>query len=114
MMTSEQSKMVSLVYRQFASSEELGWGELDENLCLLEYLDDDQLHREADVLLSKHQQGKPECRVKHEISACFVPKIIEAVSVILELYKETGNLHKNNRYVLQYYLALSQINHIVS
>lgn len=114
MMTSEQSKIVSQVFRQFASSEELGWGELDDNLCLLEYLDDDQLHREADVLLTKHQRGNPECRVKHDKSACFVPKIIEAVSIILELYKETGNLHKNNKYVLQYYLALTQISHIIS
>lgn len=107
MMTPEQVKNVTHVYNKFMNSEKRGWDELDNCLELLEFIDDDQLHREASVMYDKHRHGAS-CHVDHPESDCFVPHIIEAISAILELYMDTGNMHKNNRYILQYYLALSQ------
>lgn len=114
-MNSDQAKNVALVYRRFIASEKFGicggegmWDGLDDYMDQLEYLDDNQLHREADVVLMGHKQGKPDCGQNHTQSECFISQIVDAVDAILEQYKETGNLHKNNKYILQYYLAISQ------
>lgn len=115
MMTPDQVRIVAQVYRRFAESEDRPWDSLDDNLWPLEWLDNDQLHRECDVLLEKHRQGKPRCDVEHKKeNECFVPTIIDAVVAILDLYKKTGYMHKNNRYILEYYLALTQIGMIIS
>jgi hypothetical protein len=109
MMNQEQVRVVAQVYRQFLSSEETrGWEAIDDYLNNLGYIDDDQLVREAEVVFLHHKTGKARCDKDHPESECFVPKVVEAVQAILELYKEGGQLHKNNRYVLEYYLAVDQ------
>lgn len=109
MMTKEQSNTVTLVFNKFFNDEnDESWSEIDHYLSLLDFIDDDQLYREADVLYSIHTRGEPMCEVDHPREECFIPLIIEAVGAILELYRETGNLHKNNKYILEYYLALTQ------
>lgn len=107
-MTKDQAKIVAYVYRKFLENENRGWDEMDDYLEILEYLDDDQLYREADILLDKHTGKKLVCNMKHKNNRCFLSETIEAVLAILELYKDTSDLHKKNRYILQYYLALSQ------
>lgn len=114
MMNSEQKKNVTAVYNQLINSEARGWDGIDEYLEMLEYLDDDQLHREADVLFSAHKNKPMGCPYPHkDPTNCFVKRVIEAAEAILELYKETGQMHKNNRYILQNYLALAQSEQIV-
>jgi hypothetical protein len=109
MMNQEQVRVVAQVYREFLASEEnRGWEGIDDYLETLQFLDDDQLGREAEVVLIQHRKGKAKCDKDHPESECFVPKIIEAVQAILDLVKETGHLHKNNRYILEYYLAVNQ------
>lgn len=109
MMTQDQVKIVTRVYNKFFESEtSSSWTEIDHYLSLLEFIDDDQLFRESDVLYSAHNRGIPTCDLNHPREECFIPIIMDAVKAILDLYKETNYLHKNNRYILQYYLALSQ------
>jgi hypothetical protein len=114
MMSPEQTKIVTVVYDRFISNESRGWDGVDEYLEMLEYLDDDQLHREADVLFSTHKSKSMGCPYRHkDPNACFVKHILEAVEAILDLYKETGQMHKNNRYILANYLALTQSEQII-
>lgn len=115
MMTQDQVKNVTHIYSLFIQSETArGWNELDDVLEYLEYLDDDQLHREADVIYEIHKRGNVKCKSDHEQSKCAVPRIVDAVGAILDLYKETNQLHKNNRFILEYYLAYQQCGWIVS
>jgi len=113
MMSPEQVKTVTYVYHALIQNEERGWDGLDDCMDLLENLDDDQLYREVDVLLTKHLQGKPRCKIKHNEAECFIPRLIEAVSSIAELYKKTGYMHKNNRYILMSYLGLQEVGEIL-
>lgn len=114
MMTSDQARAVAQVFRRFVNSEDRPWDDLDEQLNMLDWLDDDQLHREADVVFEQHKNKNTRCSVPHKNDECFVPTIIEAVNAILELYKETGQMHKNNRYILQYYIGLTHIGMILA
>jgi hypothetical protein len=91
-----------------------GWTNLDGYLELLEFLDDLQLYKECELLYSYHKYKNMGCNYEHKLgSVCLVKNILEAVDAILELYKETGNLHVKNRYILAHYLALSQIGKIL-
>lgn len=108
-MNPDEVKNVKLVYRHFMATEEnRSWDELDDFMDKLEYLEDFQLHREADVVYTMHKNGDVGCGVEHPQSECFVSNIIEAVGSILDLYKETHDLHPENKYILQYYLAVNQ------
>lgn len=107
-MTTEQRKIVTEVYNHLLESENRGWDGLDDYIGFLDYLDNDQLHREADVVYSKHRLGPTKCAQDHTKEKCFIPVLIEAVDAILELYKESGSLHEKNKYILQYYIAMNQ------
>lgn len=113
-MSAVESKVVTEVYLKFIETEKRGWTAVDDYLEMLDFLDDDQLHREADVIHSRHSVGNARCDTDHKKSECFVPTIVEAVGYVLDLYKDTGNMHPKNKYILQCYLALSQAGAIVS
>jgi hypothetical protein len=109
MLTPEQSKNITYLYTKFLESEVKTWTSLDSFLELLEFLDDDQIYRECEVLYSFHRVKNMGCPYDHGVGVtCFVPRVLEAVESILELYKDTGNLHPKNRYVLVTYLGLCQ------
>lgn len=117
MMTQDQAKTVSMVYRKFLAQEDTNgddWTILDEYMEKLDWLDNDQLAIEAEVKYNEHKSGEPRCQYPHDEKECFVLVIIDAVMAILDLYKKTKNLHEKNRYILSYYLALSQANFIIS
>jgi hypothetical protein len=114
MLDSHQIKILTHLYNQFLDSEKKGWTNLDDFLELLEFLDSDQLYREADLLYTHHKNRNMGCPYKHSNGTeCFVKPLLEGVEAILNLYLETGNMHPNNRYILQYYLALAQDGQIV-
>lgn len=117
MMTPDQAKTVSTVYRKFVAQDESNsddWTVLDEYMEKLDWLEDHQLTIESEVKYNEHKSGEARCQYPHEKTECFVPVIMDAVMAILDLYKKTGNLHEKNRYILMYYLALSQANFIVA
>jgi hypothetical protein len=114
MMTPDQARNTAKVYRMLMDSEdESSWDEVDTCLDLLEYLEDEQLVIEAGVVFSQHGGGQVTLSTEHPGSKQAATDIVDAVSSILSLFSETQNLHKNNRYILQYYLALSQVGEIV-
>lgn len=113
MMTNDQRRVVVQVYTHFLENESRGWDGLDDYMDHLDYLDNDQLHREADMIYSIHVNGDARCQQEHAKEKCLIPLLIESVGAILDLYKETGNLHEKNRYVLQYYLAMNQASMIL-
>jgi len=114
MMDHEEKELVTYVRSHLLKNEERGWDALDNYILYLEYLDNDQLHREADVVYSEHNKGRVRCENKqHPREQCFIPDLHEAVGIILGLYKETGQLHDKNRYILQYYLAMTHAKMIV-
>lgn len=114
MMTPDQVKNVTLVYSELMRRESGNtWDNIDDLLDLLEYLEDDQLFREASVIEEIHKRGSVKCEVEHPIESCFMPKLVDAAGAILSLYRENRELHKNNRYILMYYLAFQQAGMIV-
>lgn len=111
MMSKEQISTVVKVYRKFHDLDliDTQWTELDEYMYLLDWLEDKQITIEASVLLKNQSSGNPRCNSKHSQSECFVPTILEAIGYILELYSNTNKLHIKNRFILQYYISISQI-----
>lgn len=115
MLTTDQAKNIIYLYGAFLEAEKKGWSKIDDYLEILEYLDDDQLHRECEALYSIHRTKKMGCPYEHKDGiVCFVIRILEAVEAITDLYKETSSLHIKNRYILCHYLALCQDGQIVS
>ena len=112
MMTTDQIKTVTQVYTRFMESEVPNqWDALDDLLSLLESLTDKEIYVEAEIVRKKHIKGAISCKSIHAVGSedCLAPKISEAGQAICELYAETGELHKNNRYILSYFIALDQV-----
>jgi len=113
MLTSEQAKNIIYVYSFLMETETNGWDRLDNHLEMLEWLDDLQLYREAEVLYSYHRNKTMGCGKTHKPGVgCTVKFIMEAVDSIIQLYEETDNLHPKNKYILSYYIALCKEGHI--
>lgn len=107
-MTQEQTQIVDLVYQRFMDSEDERpiWNPIDETMYKLQWIDSDQLIREAKIVSAEHVNGKIKCNMPHHNSDCFAPKIVQAAAIILNRYDMTGELASIHKYVLQYYLAL--------
>ncbi len=116
MMDAAQKEVVSLVYRRFLESESADkWTDLDENCIFYDWLMDNEIVLESMVKLSGHSKGAFRCNLDHkQPQDCFAPYILEAVEAIVDLYKETEDLHPHNRYILIFYLVMSEMNLIYS
>lgn len=116
MMTPDQVQIVTKVYRKFYENDNKNeeWTPVDESMSLLDWLTNDELVQETEIRYFRQKNGNPRCGVDHPGKECFVPIVLDAVLAILDLYKETKNLHPNNRFVLQYYLSLSHVGAIRS
>jgi len=112
-MTSDQKELVRQAYSHLIGREDRGWDSLDDYIDYLEYLDDDQLSREAGVIYLSHA-GAVGCGENHPREECFIPVLVEASAAILDLYAESGSMHEKNKYILQYYLAMNQAGMIVA
>jgi hypothetical protein len=111
MLTPDQAKNVSDVYRRLEKSEERGWDPIDDTLYILDFLSDHELVIETEILILKHKKGSLGCLAEHEKhpqSECYSNKIMEAAENIVELYKSNSYLPEKSKYILQYYLALTQ------
>ncbi|MCX9024621.1 MAG: hypothetical protein OIN85_00830 [Candidatus Methanoperedens sp.] len=107
MMSSDQKKVVIQTYNHLIENEKRGWDDLDDYMEYLDYLDNAQLKREVDVIYANHRGQTVKCQQNHAKEKCFIPVLVEAVNAILELYKDKEDMHKKNRYILQYYLAMN-------
>lgn len=113
MLSTEQAKNITFVFSKLLVSEKETWDDMDNLIEMLDFLDDRQICIESEVLSIRHSNLNMGCPIKHTGDLCFVKNILEAVESIVELYKETGNLHPNNRYILSYYLAFYQSGYII-
>jgi hypothetical protein len=117
MMSIEQAAAVKTVYMRFMEneavaekSEKTNWTDVDDNLEIIGFMLDEELIREIEIKYLDHSKsGVFRCYQDHKQELCIAPHILEAVGGILELYEETGELHAKNRYILSYYLALSEL-----
>ena len=114
MMTPEQARIVKMVYSRFIKSEEDGWSEIDNNLEFFSFLTDGETILEAQIKFLRHSKGTFRCFQEHSSEECVAPLILEAVGIILELYEINRMLHEKNRYILTYYLAMSELGLIFS
>lgn len=114
-MTPEKTKVVEEIYNFLLTSEtNAPWDDLDDQMMHLEYLEDSQILRETEVQFMYHSRGKIRCYSEFCNQGCYADKIVMAVTYILDLHKGDGAISKENRYVLESYLALSHIHMIVS
>ena len=118
MMTKEQSNVVKIVYSRFMESESESkfaiWGDLDCNLEFMDSLTDNELVKESEIKLFEHSKGTFRCAQDHDQSICFAPFILDAAQAITALYRDTNELHPKNRYILTYYLSMSEMRLIYS
>lgn len=110
MMTPEESAIVKIVYERFLSSEKLNWDEIDDNLELVGFMSDKELVVECTIKFMDHSFGRFRCAKEHiDGDICFAPLILEAVGSVIKLYDTTQSLHERNKYVLSYYLVMSEL-----
>lgn len=113
-LTENQQHTIDVVFKRFQDIDNnYNWTKIDDFMVYLEYLDDAELACEADVLFEKHKLGEPSCPSKHPKEECLVPLIMESVDCILNLYKDFGTLEPTNRYIVQYYIALTGTGDII-
>ncbi len=114
MMTKEESDAVKIVYNRLMDSEEENWSPIDDNLELCSYLSDSELVTESSIKYVVHSQGVFRCSQEHDLQFCMAPRILDAVEAILALYWQTKELHPKNKYILEYYLTMSEMGMIFS
>ena len=111
MMSRDEYNLVKTVYNRFMSCEEEGtWGSLDDMMEHMEYLTDREVVIEAEFKMEIHIEKGIKCNQNHAVTDCFSPTILEAVKSIVALFNETNSLHPKNRYILSYYMALCEMN----
>lgn len=109
MMTPDEIEIVKIVYQRFLESEDQIWTDVDSTLEMFEYLTDDEIIVESEVKIGKHAKNGIRCSLQHDRIDCFSPYILEAAEAIVKLYNNTNQLHPKNRYILSYYLAMSEV-----
>lgn len=117
MMSKEEKDVVTVVYRRFLESEsDDSWTDLDEKILMLDWLTDQQMISEATLkYLSHSKEGTIfRCMQNHSQADCFSPFILQAVESIVLLFSDTNYLHERNRYILMFYLAMSDLGLIFS
>jgi hypothetical protein len=110
-MTEEQTQIIDAVFQRFIDSENQRpiWNPIDEAMYKLQWIDSDQLVREASIISYEHKHGKVRCNMQHNQSVCFAPKIVQAAQILLTDYESTRNLPAAHKYMLQYYLSLHHL-----
>jgi hypothetical protein len=117
MLNSDERDVIKKVYAKFVESDTAGnegWSDIDENMSYLAYLTDAEVIIEAAAKIHQQKLGNPRCNLDHPTTECFVPTVLEAADIVIDLYTKTGHLPNKNRFLLEYYLTLSFIGYIVS
>jgi hypothetical protein len=109
-----QFDSIDLVYNKILQYEKAQWGPHDDQLACLDWLTNDELYRESELLFERQRKLNPRCLLDHPISECMIPTLFIAVSTILSLYRDTNELLDKYRYILKYYLLMNQCGFIVT
>lgn len=106
----ERTEVIDIVYERFMESEEdLMWTDLDDNLEWFSILTDKELVNETEIKLFEHAKGTLRCKQEHSHEYCFAPLILEAAQSISLFFKKSKVLSVRHKYVLTYYMALSEL-----
>ena len=108
-MQEKHRNILKIVYERFIDNEGNGWNEIDENLSYYEWLTDEDLIAEAGVKHSRHSKGIFRCKDNHEQIHCFAPVLLQAVTIILNVWNNEKILEDRYKYILQYYLCMSEM-----
>ena len=109
-MTRQEAQVIKVVYERFIDSESLEWADIDCNLEFFDWLHNKELVSEAKVKQIKHSKGKIfRCTSNHNQEDCFAPFILEAVTYIINLWDRTRILEEKHRYILLYYVSMSEM-----
>jgi hypothetical protein len=111
------NEIIDRVFERFAEADnrQTKWTNLDTNMELLTWLDDDQLVREARMSYDRLvNSGTPQCKYDHKGGECFVPIIMKATAYIMESYERIPKLTDKARYIAQYFISLVAIKEIFS
>ena len=113
-MNEAQVKNVTFVFNHLMEVENRPWDGIDDAISYLGYLRDSELIAETEISYDNHKSVIVKCGHNHENnnSICLIPLLLESVGAILELYRETESLHPNNKYILEYYLAMTHVGQI--
>lgn len=114
MMSKEEAEIVKMVYNRFIGNESETWSGLDDNMELFSWLSDGECINESKMKFFYDSVGTFRCTKEHEQEKCFAPYVLEAVEAILRLWDVSGELHQKNRYILDYYLVMSELRIIYS
>lgn len=117
MMSEDEAKIVKIVYARLIESEEveeIDWSDIDDNLEMLGWLSDKEIISECKIRLKEHGKTGLRCSQDHDMAYCFAPYVLEAVESIVSLYDKTKTLHEKNKYIVVYYLAMSEMGLIYS
>jgi len=104
-----RSVLIWLLRIKLLSLEGHGWGNLDDQMEMLESLTNKELYNEAYILLQEHKTGHIRPMLDVPNPDLLVPMIIEAVATLIGVHEKTTKLDEKSKYVLQQYLALHYI-----
>lgn len=109
-MARDQAQIIKVVYERFIDGESLEWADIDCNLEFFDWLHDKELISEVKVKQIKHSKGKIfRCTSSHNQEDCFAPFILDAVTFIIDLWDNTRILEEKHRYILLYYVSMSEM-----
>lgn len=117
-MIQKETEIVNFIYKSFYDTDlkEQKWSVIDEYMSYLDYLNDQEILVESEIKLKEHLSGDPRCpfEEEHKKHKCIVPSIIEAVKILIDSNNGLKKIDIKDRFVLQYYLAISQAKYIIS
>ncbi len=109
MMTKDQIEVVKIVYNRLIDSEERAWNDIDDTLEFFSWLSDVELIAQVQTKMASHSKKALRCTQNHDQQYCMAPYFLEASEAIVDLYEESGVLHEKNRYILTYYMTMSEL-----
>ena len=109
MMSKDEAETVKIVYNRFITNEDDSWTAIDDNLEMYGWLNNEEIIAHTKLKIDDHSKGVIRCKSSHDQSICFAPRVLESAQSIIKLYDETGDLHPKNKYLLEYYLVMSEM-----
>ena len=116
MNTAEDIKLVAHVLGLFLKAEDnKPWEKFDDSMWYLSFLTDDEIYREASIVLDEHRRFNARCADNHPAGQiCPVQQILEAIDILLKNLENKKEIDVSSRYMLEYYVCLDQCQMILT